>query len=420
MSLRSRPIPASILLVALALLAAYDANSDKATAASIPITGDPAPDFASLDEMMTSLMEKWNIPGGALAVVKDGRLVFAHGYGWADRDARKTVQPNSLFRIASISKPITAAAILALVERGKLSLDAKILDSIDAPGAPTDPRWRQITIRQLLQHTAGFDRSASFDPMFRSNEIAKATGTKPPAGQRAIIRYMLDRQLDFDPGTKMAYSNFGYCLLGRVIEHVTGKPYGEATQELVLRPAGIARMRLGRTQVSNRLPGEVCYYMPGNEMCRSVLPQVRNLVPCPYGEFYLGALDSHGGWVASATDLVRFAAALDGHRKPSLLKPATVRLLESRPPPPLPPDSDAYYGLGWMVRPVGRNANWWHAGSLPGTMTLLVRTHHGLVWAALFNLRPYDDQNFQSSLDTGIWEAVQKVPTWPEHDLFEP
>jgi CubicO group peptidase (beta-lactamase class C family) len=388
----------------------------------IVVTGAAAPELKSLDDEITSLMRKWSIPGGAVAVVKDGRLVLAHGYGLADRDAGKPVQPDSLFRIASLSKPITAAALLVLVERGRLNLDAKVLGILKLPSVSpdkaADPRWRRITVRQLLFHTAGFDRDTGFDPMFRSDEIAKATGTSAPAEAKAIIRFMLDRRLDFDPGTKYAYSNFGYCLLGRVIERITGKPYAEAVQNLVLRPAGITRMKIGRTRLSDRLPGEVRYYTPENDECRSVFPDVRRPVPWPYGGFYIEAMDSHGAWVASAIDLVRFVSALDGSRTPGLLKPATVRLIESRPPPPMPANPPSYYGLGWLIRPVGKAANWWHNGSLPGTMTLLVRTHHGLKWAALFNLRPKDDGRFLGELDGGIWKAVGRVSKWPEHDLF--
>ena len=93
--------------------------------------------------------------------------------------------------------------------------------------------------------------------------------------------------------------------------------------------------------------------MPDKDECRSVFPDVSEPVSWPYGGFYLEAMDSHGAWVASAIDLVRFVSALDGSRKPGLLKPATVRLIESRPPPPMPDDSPAYYGFGWSIRPVG-------------------------------------------------------------------
>jgi CubicO group peptidase (beta-lactamase class C family) len=409
------------LLVAFLLLTPHRLPAADKTAGEKPIvvTGSASPGTAALDDTITTLMRKWKIPGGAMAVVKDGKLVFAHGYGQADRDAGTPVQPDSLFRIASISKPVTAAVILLLVEQGRLNLDAKVLDVLKPPvvaGKVQDERWRQITIRQLLAHTAGFDREKSFDPMFRSNEIAEAMHARPPADTTAIIHYMLGRPLDFAPDTRWAYSNFGYCLLGRVIEQVTRQDYADAAQNLILRPAGIKRMQIGHTRLSRRLPGEVRYYTPGDPECRSVFPDEKKQVPCPYGEFYLEALDSHGGWIASTIDLLRFTTALDGSRQPCLLKPETRRLIESRPPPLA--KTPAYYGLGWNVRPVGKGANWWHNGSLPGTMTLLVRTHNGLCWAALFNLRPQDQRAFLGELDRVIWEGVGRVAKWPQRDLF--
>jgi CubicO group peptidase (beta-lactamase class C family) len=411
------------LLIAVVWLITFgSASGGEPADKAIAIAGVATPELKPLDDQITSLMRKWGIPGGAVAVVKDGRLVFAHGYGWADRDAGKAMQPDSLFRIASVTKPFTAVAILALVERGRLDLDAKVLDILKLPGVSpekaVDKRWKQITIRQLLFHTAGFDRDASFDPMFRPYVIADATKTPAPAGPVAIIRYMLGQRLDFDPGTKHAYSNFGYCLLGRVIEQVTGKAYDEAVQNLVLRPSGITRMKIGRTRLCDRLPDEVRYYAPDNEKVRSVFPDVRERVTWPYGGFYIEAMDAHGAWVASAIDLLRFASAVDGSRRPGPLKPATVRLIESRPPPPLPADAPAYYGLGWWIRPVGHSANWSHNGSLPGTMTLLVRAHNGLKWAVLFNLRPEDDGKFLGEMDGGMWKAAGRVSKWPEGDLF--
>jgi hypothetical protein len=149
-----------------------------------------------------------------------------------------------------------------------------------------------------------------------------------------------------------------------------------------------------------------------------VFADEREPVSWPYGGFYLEAMDAHGAWVASAIDLVRFASTLDGSRKPGLLKPETVRRIESRPPAPMAADAPAYYGLGWNVRPEGKGANWWHNGSLPGTMSLLVRTHHGFAWAAVFNMRPKDDGKFLGELDGAIWKAVGRVRKWPKDDLL--
>jgi N-acyl-D-amino-acid deacylase len=193
----------------------------------------------AFDREVESFMQLRKVPGGALAVVKDRRLVYARGYGWADREKQLAAKPDSLFRIASISKPITAVAVLKLVQERRLDLEARAFELIDLPaflpeGKSADARLQRITIRQLLQHTGGWDRDKSFDPMFRCREISKTLGTPCPPGPREIIRYMLGQPLDFDPATRYAYSNLGYCVLGRVIEKITGLAYDKYVQEQVL------------------------------------------------------------------------------------------------------------------------------------------------------------------------------------------
>jgi len=148
-------------------------------------------------------MSQYSVPGAALAVVHSGQLVLARGYGYANRDSKTPVQPNSLFRIASITKPHTAAAIMKLIERGELKLSDyafQILSNITPlPGATVDPRIAQITIQELLEHKSGWYGEADetgYDPMFDVVNIAHAAGVTPPADCRTIVRYMLGRPLD--------------------------------------------------------------------------------------------------------------------------------------------------------------------------------------------------------------------------------
>lgn len=386
------------------------------------------PSLVSFDRAMEHFIAARGMPGGALAVVKDGRLVHARGYGWADRERGLPVVPSSLFRVASISKPVTGIATLKLVEQGRLKLDARPFDLISPqplPGAKPDSRLRSITIRHCLQHTGGWDRDKSFDPMFRSKIIAEAVKEPAPAGAEAVIRYMLGQPLDFDPGTRYAYSNFGYCVLGRVIERVTGKPYEQFVREAVLAPAGIKSMRLGRSLEAGRAPGEVRYYMPEAGLAESVFSGTPAAVAWPYGGFNLEAMDAHGGWLASAVDLVRLAAVLRDPIKCPLLLPETWRELHAPPPAPVSRAEngtlkETYYSCGFMARPVDAAAgrvNYWHTGSLPGTYTLLVRRWDGLAWAALFNQRSRD-RKLDGEIDPALHRAADAVKGWPEEDLF--
>jgi len=386
----------------------------------------------SFDREMEQFMQARGVPGGALAVAKDGRLVYARGYGWADRDKKEAVRPESLFRIASISKPITGVAVLKLVEDGRLRLDDRAfellrLTPVLEPGKTADPRLERITVRQLLQHTGGWDRDKSFDPMFRSRQIARAVGVEPPAGPEAVIRYMLGQPLDFDPGARYAYSNFGYCVLGRIIEKVSGMSYERYVKRHVLAPAGVTQMRLGASLQSG--PDEVRYYTADNGTAASVFPGLTGKVPWTYGAFNLEAMDAHGGWIASAVDLVRLTTALDDPRRSPLRKPETLRALYARPEGRAGRKEDgsltaSYYAAGWSVRPVGADgeqtgkANYWHNGSLPGTATLLVRRWDGLTWAALFNQRSEDKKLPDGAIDGALHRAAAAVNEWPEGDLF--
>ena len=387
----------------------------------------------AFDREMETFMTARKIPGGVLAVVKDRRLVYARGYGWADREKKIPVEPDSLFRIASVSKPITAVAVMKLIEDNRLSLDTKafpLLGLAPAVASFTDPepRLQEISIRQLLQHTGGWNRDKSFDPMFRPDQIARATNSPPPATPVNVIRYMLSRPLDFDPGARHAYSNFGYCVLGRVIEKAGGLSYETFVREKILAPAGITRMRLGATLDGRQAPGEVRYYTSdhGSDhgLAKNVFPDPPEQVPWPYGGFCLEAMDAHGGWIASAIDLARFAAALDDPAHSPLLKAETISTMVAPPPSPVWRKADgsleaSYYGCGWSVRPVGQGrAHYWHSGSLPGTAALLVRHADGLSWAVLFNQRSDDKKLPDSDIDGALHRAAAAVEKWPGTDRF--
>ncbi|MCX6953146.1 MAG: serine hydrolase [Verrucomicrobia bacterium] len=392
-----------------------------------PVTGAALPGLEAVDSAMLSLLAKHGSPGGQLAVTYRGRLVLSKGYGLADRETAAPVTPDSLSRIASLSKLVTALAILQLVEEKKLDLDARAFALIPhltpaRPGKP-DPRLAEITVRQLLQHTGGWDRGVSGDPMFKPALIAEATRTPAPAGVEAIIRYMLTEPLDFAPGTRYAYSNFGYAVLGRIVETLSGRTYADYVRARIFAPLGITRAFLGRTAWDQRDPAELHYYdPPGAKTVRSVFPGTPGLVASPYGGFHLEAMDAHGQWVMRATDYVRLLAALDGTRPPALLSPASIALLTERPAPPVSVDAAAYYGLGTQVRPIngrsGTGANWWHGGSLSGTITHSVRLANGWSWVAFFNTRRPQGDTLAGDADKTINAALGTATPPARGDLF--
>ena len=382
--------------------------------------------FASFDRMMRDFMREHRVPGASLAVTDQGKLVYARAYGYSDVKTREEVTLDSLFRVASISKPITAVAILQLVEQGKLKLDDKVFavldfeDAIKTAGDQFDPRQRDITIRHLLQHRGGWDRGISFDGMFRSVEFAAKLGVPAPAGPNTVIQSMLGHPLDFDPGHRYAYSNYGYCLLGRVIEKLTGQSYEQYVREKVLAPLDIHSMRIGKTRLDGRQKNEVRYYYPGRGP--SVFQaDLADDVPWPYGGWYLEAMDSHGAWIASANDLAKFAAAFDDPENCKILSADSIAAMFARPPGLAGHDEEGkqtptFYSLGWFNRPVGEGMqNNWHTGSLAGTATILIRRHDGRNFVALFNARSSPNaSHFGRAIDPLLHRAANVVNEWPE------
>jgi CubicO group peptidase (beta-lactamase class C family) len=418
-------IPAACLAVLLACKTTPPTVSPPAQE-EIPVTGAAVLGMAHYDKIVSNLMRKYDIPGGAVAVVQDGRLIYARGFGYADVENQTPVQPDALFRIASVSKPITGVAIMKLVEDGKLKLDDRVAPFIahlaPAPGATVDPRWEQITIRHLLNHMGGWDRdkSGGFDPMFVPAIAAGAVNAPAPASAETIIRYMKGKPLDFTPGEKHVYSNFGYAILGRVIERVSGMPYEDFVRARVLQPVGATRTRVGRTRLSEALAEEVKYYFPGAGVnappTQSVFPG-EGTVPVNYGGFYVEAMDSHGGWVSSTVDLLRFLTGVDGRaNRTDILSPGLVTEMTSNGYP-VCAGAACYYAGGWMVRPIQGDANWWHGGSLPGTTAILVRSYHNYSWVALFNART-GTGDFDGEVDAALWKALANVTSFPTHDLF--
>ncbi|HEY8037840.1 MAG TPA: serine hydrolase [Methylobacter sp.] len=261
-----------------------DASADRPTA-------DP------VSELIIPLMQKWAIPGLSLAVARQGMFLSSRCFGYVNPITREIVTPEHRFRIASVTKPITATAIFQLIEQGRLFLTDKIFGTGTILGTqfgtlPYGFGIEEITIQHLLKHTAGGWAKGGNDPMFQS----------PDLNQSDLISWTLDTQpLLYQPGTAWLYSNFGYCLLGRVIEAVTGMPYTAYIQKYVLQPCGITEMTIAGNTAMNRQPFEAMY--AGKDL------------DAPY-ELLISRMDSHGGWIASPTDLLRFLLKVDSFPMP--------------------------------------------------------------------------------------------------------
>jgi N-acyl-D-amino-acid deacylase len=259
--------------------------------------------------------------------------------------------------------------------------------------------------------------------MFQSARIAKTLNVPLPVNPEHIIRYMLGQPLQFDPGNRFAYSNFGYCLLGRVIERVSRVSYERYVQQEVLAPLGIRRMRLGKTPPSERATTEVVYYDDKNRTASAVVGTIGGRVPLPYGAWSLEAMDASGGWLASAIDLARFASAFDDPAACPILKSKSIATMFARPEGKAGVEVDGNYpGCGWFVWPEDRHAHRAYASSnglVAGTSSYLMRRRDGINWAVLFNAaNGPDGKPLMIKLRDLSNTAFDGVKKWPKSDQF--
>lgn len=306
------------------------------------------------DALIEDFLAHYNIPGAVIGLSRPGSPVELRAYGLADRQAGRQMQTTDRFRLASLSKPVTAAAVHELLaEHGERSLDTALANNLPALLTAQDVRMTRVSLRHLLQHSAGWDHHADFDPFFlppADLEGRLGLTTETLKDCRPIAYGMLERPLNTDPGTSYGYSNLGYCWLGIWIEEISGLPYGAAVHQLVPEARGLS---LAAADVTVTHHGW------------TQAPRVAAALPA--------VIAAAGGWVGAVSDFMPVATrslAPWGFSRPGYAA------------------QDQYYGLGWRVweRPEGRLLT--HYGALPGVFSLVVRTEDGAAVVALFNGRP--------------------------------
>lgn len=324
----------------------------------------------------------------SIAISRSGRFVYDHAGGMADRQHMTQAQQDSLFRIADLSKPITAVTIFSLIENGKLNLTDKVFGSGAILGThyskpPYKTYVADITVDHLLTHTACGWAADDNDPMLHNNGWDQAK----------LISWTIENvPLTLQPGTQWVYSNFGYCILGRLIEQVTGQPYAAYVQANILGPCGITGMQIARNSERDRASNEVVYIGQYSEL--------------PY-KINITRMDATDGWIASSTQLVQFLNHVAGAPNiPALLKPETIKAMTT--PAPAYPAGDARYARGWLVSDNGAGS-WWHNGSLPGSTSIMIRNPDGSCSAAICNTRSQPHQEMDSALSQLMGDLTQNV-----------
>lgn len=320
-----------------------------AALAFAPLVGQADP----VDEFIRAQMEAQNIPGLSFAVLRDGEIVKTEGYGVADRESGVPATPETVYKIASVSKPLIALGVLLLVDEGRLGLDDPVSRYLE--GAPAT--WEGITIRHLLTHTSGLIREG---PGFDTAKVAS---------DAEVIRSAYDRPLNFEPGAKWEYSNLGYFALADIIRVVSGRPWPEFFDERIFEP-----LRMTSTYPTNTtepVPGLATGYSDNDRL----IPRVT-----------WPALRPSGAFLSTVLDLAKLDAALADDR---LLADSTRRAMWT--PVTLGDGSPHAFGLGWQLAEENGRRVAYHTGGMTGFRAGFARfVDDGLSVVVLMNLDDVD------------------------------
>ena len=371
-------------------------------------------DFVSAEKNITSLMKNWSIKGASVAIAKDGKLVYAKGFGVTDTISNEPVQPYNRFRIASISKLVTAVAIMKLCENGKLSLSDKVFgpdailnDSIYLNAK--DKRAYSITVAHLLTHEGGWTQVYG-DQMFMPVVIANEMHEDLPIDLQTIVRFALSKRMHFTPGTSRSYSNLGYSILGLVIEKVTGMSYEDYCKINILAPLGIFDMEIAHNLQEEKAPFEVSYYTPSNIEFKPSIYGTGEMLNPAYGGNDIEALGAAGAWIATPTDLMKLMLAIDGiDTTPDILSEESITYMTSY--------FEGNAPVGWTS--VAMNGTWSRTGSFPGTEGLMKRLPDGFDYVILFNTSSWIGPQLHNYVSTSMSRFLRQVKNWPEDNLFE-
>lgn len=370
-------LPRSAVAVVLAL--AVGASTTPANAST------PGP--ADLRRVVESLSGPDGAPG-ALVRVHDRHGSLTATGGVADIRTNTPVDPRSRFRIGSLTKPFVATVVLQLVGEGRIELDAPVERYLPGVVRGADNDGRQITVRQLLQHTSGLPDVLDY--------LSPLDVLKDPLRHweaRELVDIALPHPREFEPGKGWGYSNTNYLLAGMIIESVTGRPWGEEIRERVIRPLG-----LHDTFAPTDAPGIPGPHPRGYVRPQSDLVDVTRLNPTVGG--------AAGGMISSAADLNRFLAAVLRGR---LLEPAQLReMLTTRP---TGRTSGSEYGLGLEWIPVENSSTckdgfWSHDGDMLGFSVRTGATTRGRQATVMVNLNPGGGPALDEAMKAALPDAL--------------
>ncbi len=364
----------------------------------------------TFDKEIRTFMRRWELKGASFALMRNDSLLYAKGYGMA----RDTVQSDAthVFRIASVSKLITATAVMKLCEAEQLALSDKVFG---AQGLLNDSifldiyssRMEKITVEHLLRHTSGITTPIG-DPAFSNYSVARTLGVELPLSVDDMVRYATTCNVRYNPGDRYDYSNLGYIILGKVIERVSGVSYESYVRNEVLAPAGCYDIFIGHNFSANRAPNEVDYYEVKEAEDVEAYDGSGIMTMKSNGGNNVTLLGSAGGWVASPSELLRFVSSINGDgAKADQLSEESIYLMSGKGGESKP--------IGWSS--VGGGV-WVRSGSMSGTSALIKRQKDGYTWVFITNSSAWIGPYLSNHISSNISRSLSKVKKWPQRDLF--
>ena len=374
------------------------------------------PSLLAMDKKVNAYLRKWQMKGASLAITRGDSLVYAKGYGWADEENGLEMSPRHILRMASVSKLITAAGIMVLHDRGDLNIKdtvfgpSGILNDSTITALIKDKNYYKITVEHLMRHQGGFRR----DPLFSSRDVMNQLQLDHAPEAEDFYRVVLNRRLKFAPGSWQSYSNFGYLLLSKVIEKVSGMPYEEFIRTEVLAPAGCYDMHIAGTYYEDKRDNEVRYYT--HEGDGKYIEEYNNsnvIVERCYGGNNIPMLSGAGAWCGSPAEIARFVASIDGRSEvPDIISKESVELMTGYY------DRDTF-SLGW--NDTHPDKGWSRSGTLSGTTALVKLFPDGECWVFISNTSTWKgprQANYTDALFRSLRQSFSSK--LPQRDMFNP
>lgn len=364
------------------------------------------------DASINRFMRYWGIRGGSFALMRNDSLLYAKGYGFANTQDSIPCEVRNIFRVASVSKLLTAVAVMHLEETGQLSTqdfvfgeDGILNDSLFLDYR--DKKIKLITVEHLLRHTSGFSNPHG-DAAFNMELVAQFLDKSLPLSMDDMVLYASKNRLRAVPGGRFNYSNLGYIVLSKVIEKVSGIPYETYIKDSILTPIGCYDIHLANNYSDGFRENEVTYYEVKEAEPVPAYDGSDTLVMKSLGGNDVRGLYGAGGWVASPVELLKLVSAINKCPvREDFLTPESI---------------DFMTPYGKNAKPAGWASSsakfWLRSGSMSGTSALIKAQKDGYSWVFISNSSSWNGPGLARQMNREITQALRKVKKWPETDYF--